>query len=1125
MADFPNDLNDNESKSNCFHDIDSVNSHVTGDEFHIFNNSISSSCNDIADIDLHKGLHDHLEKMSNSNSCHVIDPCKISIDKCGSNSFDNSSLDNESVSRSCIDHVSYKSNGNDILTCLVNNNAHICDNNDFDMSSLENNVNHSLFALLHDSKLADVYDDTSNMSKSSSNNSILNHQTTDSKSNSIDKLSVLYFNARSIKNKIADFHARVDVEKPHIIAITESWLDDTFNDGEVFPVDYSVFRNDRNKHGGGVALGIRSNLNPVLKCDFLSNDIEIVWAEFDTKEGKNLFGVYYRPPSQTKNVLDILDDNLSKIHGSDRSYKLCTLVGDFNIHIDWVNEHITKGSLPKRLLDVMHSSGFTQVLNEPTYKTINGIDHFLDLVFVSDPSYVLSCKSTCNLDGCDHSAVEMFLNMSALKDKPISKSVYCLSKADFNHMKYLLVNVPWQLCFDDDINIMWNRTECFIKSCIDESVPKKVVRKNSNLPWMTREIRKLCTKKKRLYKRAKLSKSAVAQQQFKDCSNRLKALIRKSHITYTNSISENFKSNPKKFWSYVASTRKCSDNLSFTIDNDVVNDPITIAAAFNNHFSSKFDDMYDCLDLESLGDPTPSHGGPSFFFDPFTVSEVSEVLHNLDASKSPGPDNILPVFLKECSDELAPVLCDLYNEFIMKGQVPAAWKDANVVPIYKGSGKPKDDVCSYRPVSLTSVLGKVLEKLISSRMMSYINENNVLSDNQFGFRSGRNCEQMLSKFFHLLSKSLDSQKCNLVDGVFLDFSSAFDKVDHNLLLRKLHSLGFRGSVLLWIQNFLFMRRQRVIFKGYMSEWCMVTSGVPQGSVLGPILFLLFVNDISDVVSSPLFQFADDHSIVRPIFSEQDHNILQQDIQNIFHWSLLNKLPLNLSKCSVMHMTRSKSPKFCSSYLMGDVKLVEVDDFKLLGVTFSKDLSFDSQVGIVCDKISKLSGFVIRCSRNMSPDALLNLYKSLVLPHVVYCVCVWAPFQGNHIDRLEKIQRKITRVAFYRTSSKVDRRPDYIERLIDLQLMKLEDVYKFQRLVFGYKLLNGYLPESFNSLVHHSSVNESRLLHVTAKTSCFFNSLFVTLPRLWNGIPRGLQEAMNIGSFKSDCKSFYLKTYS
>ena len=349
-----------------------------------------------------------------------------------------------------------------------------------DCNSVNNSLHDSnLFTFLHDTSIYNsmspgVNNFSHDISDVSHNGTLNNHQTTHLNNN--NNLSVLYFIARSIKNKIAEFQALVDIEKPHIIAITESWLDDSFNDGEVFPTEYSVFRNDRNTHGGGVALGIRSTLNPVLKSDFLSNDIEIVWAEFDSNQGKSLFGVYYRLPSQNKNGLDTLDDNLSKIKVSGKSYNLCSLVGDFNIHIDWASDCITKGSLPKGLLDIMHSSGFTQVLKDPTFKTRNCIDHFLDLVFVSDP-YVLSCNSTCNLHGCDHSAVEIHLNMSSIKDKSINKSVYCINKANFSQMKYSLVNFPWHSCFDYDIDIMCNRVETFIKSCIDNSVPRKVVKK------------------------------------------------------------------------------------------------------------------------------------------------------------------------------------------------------------------------------------------------------------------------------------------------------------------------------------------------------------------------------------------------------------------------------------------------------------------------------------------------------------------------------------------------------------------------------------------------------------------------------------------------------------------------
>ena len=195
------------------------------------------------------------------------------------------------------------------------------------------------------------------------------------------------------------------------------------------------------------------------------------------------------------------------------------------------------------------------------------------------------------------------------------------------------------------------------------------------------------------------------------------------------------------------------------------------------------------------------------------------------------------------------------------------------------------------------------------------------------------------------------------------------------------------------------------------------------------------------------------------------------------------------------------------------------------MTFSKDLSFDSHVGTISDKISKLSGYIIRCTKKMSSAALLNLYKSPILPHLVYCVCVWAPFQRNHIDRLEKIQRKITCISFYRRfSCDADSRPSHIERLIELHLMKIEDVLKFSSLVFGYKLLNGLLPDSFGSLVQQSRLNSSRLLHVTARTSSFFYSMSVTLPRLWNEIPSDIQDSKNLVAFKSGYRSFILNSY-
>ena len=308
---------------------------------------------------------------------------------------------------------------------------------------------------------------------------------------------------------------------------------------------------------------------------------------------------------------------------------------------------------------------------------------------------------------------------------------------------------------------------------------------------------------------------------------------------------------------------------------------------------------------------------------------------------------------------------------------------------------------------------------------------------------------MLVKFFHHVCKSLDDRKCNLVDGIFLDFSSAFDKVDHNLLLSKLHSLGIRGPLLQWIQSFLFERKQRVVFKGAVSSWVSVTSGVPQGSVLGPIFFVLFVNDLNDVVNSPLYQFADDHTIVRPILSRLDHMpsrgmfiISSGGLSRINYLSIF----LNVLLCTWLDLNLLVI-LMTDDYFMGESKLEEVNKFKLLGVTFGKDLTFDSHIDSISKKVSKLSGFIIRCTKNMSPNTLLNLYKALILPHIIYCACVWAPYQRNHLDRIEKVQRKVTLSLFFKQSPFADVRPPYSDRLLDLDLVRVEDAFKIQRLIF------------------------------------------------------------------------------
>ena len=353
-----------------------------------------------------------------------------------------------------------------------------------------------------------------------------------------------------------------------------------------------------------------------------------------------------------------------------------------------------------------------------------------------------------------------------------------------------------------------------------------------------------------------------------------------------------------------------------------------------------------------------------------------------------------------------------------------------------------------------------------------------------------------------------------MDGIFLDFSSAFDRVNHNLLIQKLHNYGIRGNVLAWIQSFLCCRKQRVIFQGKYSQWVPVTSGVPQGSVLGPILFLLFVNDINDIISSPIFQFADDHSMVRSIRTYDDQVSLQEDLDRIYQWSVANELPLNASKCAVVHFSRSKE-LMDFSYKLGDRILDVVDNFKLLGVVFNSSLSFATHVDEICRKVSRLTGFVIRTSRNMHYSALLHLFKALILPHLTYCAVVWSPYQSCLLDRLERSQRKITKILLFRKMFRSDM--EYESRLAEFELLKVKDLFQYLKLIFCFKLINNMGPSSFLQYFRCSVVNNARYLHWTSHTNAFLNSVFVSFPRLWNELPISARSATSLHAFKNICR--------
>uniref|UniRef100_A0A8C3FC47 Reverse transcriptase domain-containing protein n=1 Tax=Chrysemys picta bellii TaxID=8478 RepID=A0A8C3FC47_CHRPI len=367
-----------------------------------------------------------------------------------------------------------------------------------------------------------------------------------------------------------------------------------------------------------------------------------------------------------------------------------------------------------------------------------------------------------------------------------------------------------------------------------------------------------------------------------------------------------------------------------------------MAQYLNEYFASVLNEANE--GLRNIGSITEGDTGGGI-----TVSEVETKLEHLNGTKPGGPDDLHPRILKELAREIAGPLAMIFNESLNLGVVQLDWRIANVVPIFK-KGK-KSDPGNYRPVSLTSVVCKVLEKILKEKVVKDLEVNGNSDKLQHGFTKGRSCQTNLISFFEKVTDLLD--KGNAVDLIYLDFSKAFDTVPHEQLLVKLEKMGLDMKIQWWIRNWLMGRLQRVVLKGELSGWREVTSGVPQGSVLGPILFNLFITDLGTNCRSGLIKFADDTKLGGIANSEEDRDILQGDFNDLVNWSNRNRMKFNSEKCKVMHLGMTNKN---FSYKLGTHQLEITEEEKDLRVLVDRRMTMSRQ----CDVAVKKANAVLGC---------------------------------------------------------------------------------------------------------------------------------------------------------------------
>ncbi len=710
-----------------------------------------------------------------------------------------------------------------------------------------------------------------------------------------------YCNARSILPKFDELSAINSLHSPDIICIVESWLSPDISDSELSLPGFSIFRRDRNRHGGGILVYVKSTLSPSIISYSSSSLIELLLLSVKPKHFSFTLAVFYRPPSSS-HALDTLQNVLESLPHSILLNLI--LLGDFNV------DYTSPSPALNQINALSDLFSLDQIVSHPTHFSPSGSPSLIDLVLISPSFSPSSCNILPPISNSDHRSILFSLPVSPVSSPSSSspyRRVWLYESADFSITSNFLSNIPWSsILSSSDVNSAWLTFKFTFLRIIHLTIPSKFVSSPPHPPWITRSFLSRIRKRNALFQRAKRSDSPLSWSVYRS--------FRNSTLTFLRSLKAKFfarlSSSPtsRQFWSFVKKLRKSSSSIPPLSDSgSLVYSDSSKANLLNDFFCSCFNSSCPVLPSTHLG-PAPSPCPPELLC---SEEQVLQLLLNLSSDSASGPDAISSRMLKSTASSIAYPLSHIFNLSLQSGILPSDWKHSHIVPIPK-TKSPSSSPSDYRPISLLPIISKVLERHVYNFIFDFCNRHDVISNSQFGFRPGFSTVSALLSFTHHCFSLLDSR--NSVCSIFFDLRKAFDSVPHKLLLDTLSSTGLPPLLIYWLRNYLSNRLQRVVINGQSSRHSLVLSGVPQGSILGPLLFILYINGLSNIPLSPtakLILYADDILLSIPCNSASDISVIQHNIDLISSWFSDKYLTVNSSKTKYMFISLKPSSFFSS----------------------------------------------------------------------------------------------------------------------------------------------------------------------------------------------------------------------